>query len=214
LFRFRQEQFDCKAIRNCGQTVSQQLPDQFSEGFCSNLILQLRPFLPASCAMPSKFTMPVAGAKRCTEAGVPRPLKVPKANEITFEQGPKPRPYAGNLPLSAPVNVCLYKVTDQAGDVWDQFNGEDIALWQAQIDHPVRRNSITFQMRDGFNDYLRSAFGHESGLPSTVKDLETRGNIRLVVTDAKDPEDVGTSFVLGIRDGQWSGEAPFPHDHD
>ena len=51
--------------------------------------------------------------------------KVPKASELTLEQGPKAPQAARNLPATAPVVVCCYKITDCAGDLWEQFNGQD-----------------------------------------------------------------------------------------
>ena len=74
--------------------------------------------------------------------------------------GPRPVATPRRLPASAPVSVCLYKITDSAGDVWDSFQGQDIPMWQIQMDHPAQR-PITFQMRDGMNDFLRNA--HASG---------------------------------------------------
>ena len=34
------------------------------------------------------------------------------------------------LPATGPLNVCTYKVTDRAGDVWSNFEGTTAALWQ------------------------------------------------------------------------------------
>ena len=151
---------------------------------------------PLAAAMPAgKFNMSATGAggKRSNESMLPVSFKVPRANELAFELGPKPSPVARDhhLPATAPVTVCMYKVTDQAGDVWEQFDGQNVALWQVQIDHPVRTRSVTFNMRDGFNDYLRAAHCSDDQLPKTVQDLATRAGIRLVITDSKDPEDIG-----------------------
>ena len=144
----------------------------------------------------SKFTLSAAcaGNKRSSEQAAlpPKPFKVPKASEVTLlEQAPRPQPSARNLPATAPVTVCMYKYTDQAGDVWEEFGGSNVALWQVQIDHPVRARSLTYQMREGFNDYLRAAHGSDEALPKSVQELSARAGIRLVVSDSKDPEDVG-----------------------
>lgn len=36
------------------------------------------------------------------------------------------------LPASGPLNVCIYKVTDRAGDVWSNFEGTTASLWQVR----------------------------------------------------------------------------------
>ena len=45
------------------------------------------------------------------------------------------------------LNVCIYRYTDQASDLWDLFHGKsDVPLFQVQIAHEVQR-SITYQMQ-------------------------------------------------------------------
>ena len=104
--------------------------------------------------------------------------------------GPRPVATPRRLPASAPVSVCLYKISDQAGDVWDSFQDQDIPLWQIQMDHPAQR-PITFQMRDGMNDFLRNAHASDADMPTDVRALEEAVGVRLVVSDRTDPEDVG-----------------------
>ena len=53
------------------------------------------------------------------------------------------------------------------------------------------RRQITFRMKDGFSEYLNATHGSDSSLPKDVKELEEKAGIKLVVTDKKDPEDVG-----------------------
>ena len=40
---------------------------------------------------------------------------------------------------NAPVNVCVYKVTDQAGDLWANFKDTDAKLFQIQMEHDARQ---------------------------------------------------------------------------
>ena len=55
-----------------------------------------------------------------------RSLKLPRASDISIEQGPRPTiPSSRRLPASAPVDVCVVKYTDCASDVWDLFKGDD-----------------------------------------------------------------------------------------
>ena len=94
------------------------------------------------------------------------------------------------LPAVAPVVVCIYKVTDCAGDVWDRYSTQDVPLWQCQIDHAAQR-SITFRIRDAFNDFLRAARAENEQMPMNVRDLEDAVGVRFVLTDRQDPDDVG-----------------------
>ena len=125
-------------------------------------------------------------------SAAPHPLKVPKAGEVALT-APVTRGTANqgyrSLPLSAPVNVCLYKTTDCAADVWDAVS-DDVPLYQVQIEHGAQR-AITFQMRDLFTDFLREARADNDALPTTMKELEDAVGVRLVVADRQDPDGVG-----------------------
>ena len=149
----------------------------------------------ASAAM-SKFSLSKASGgketKRPAEAATSgaSPHKIPKVSEITIEAGPKPSTAPRRRPQIAPVQVCIYKYTADAGDCWETFKGDNVPLWQIQIDHNAQR-SITFRLRESFEDFLRSANAADSSMPTTVADLEKSAGIRLVIGDQKDPEDVG-----------------------
>ena len=73
----------------------------------------------------SKFSLlpTPARKKRETEPEEPgvRPVKLPRADEISVEQTPRQTQPTRRLPSSAPVCVCLYKYTDCAADLWDLF---------------------------------------------------------------------------------------------
>ena len=92
-------------------------------------------------------------------------------------------------PLIAPVQVCIYKYTEEAGDCWKTFKGDNVPLWQVQIDHNAQR-SITFRLRDAFEDFLRGANASDSAMPTTVAELEKAAGIRLVIADQTNTEDV------------------------
>ena len=111
-------------------------------------------------------------------------------NRITIEAGPKTANTPRRRPQIAPVQICIYKYTEDAGDCWETFKGDNVPLWQVQIDHNAQR-SITFRLRDAFEDYLRSADASDSTMPTTVAELEKAAGIRLVIADQKDPDDVG-----------------------
>ena len=72
--------------------------------------------------------------------------KLPRASEISVEE-PRKTDTPRRLPQSAPVDVCIYKYTDQASDLWQLFAGkDDVPLFQVQVSHAAQ-HSITFSMR-------------------------------------------------------------------
>ena len=124
--------------------------------------------------------------KRPAEAsGSGTPNKVPKMSEITIEKGPTPSAAPRRKPQIAPVQVCIFKYTADAGDCWETFKGDNVSLWQIQIEHGAQR-SITFRLREALDDYLRHANVTDTTLPTTVADLEKAAGIRLVIGDQKE----------------------------
>lgn len=121
-----------------------------------------------------------------------RPAKLPRATDILVSETPRPAAQTSRrMPASAPVKICIYRYTNQASDLWDLFHGkDDVPLFQVQIAHEAQR-SITFQMRDSFNDFLASAKDDGGAMPTNVQQLEAAAGVKLVVTDRADPESVG-----------------------
>ena len=46
----------------------------------------------------------------------------------------------------APLQICVYKVTDRASDAWNAFEGTSAKLWQIQLDHGARPSCL-FDLR-------------------------------------------------------------------
>lgn len=145
----------------------------------------------------SKFNMSAVAkdslrGKRAAESSLGRSSKMPKATDCTFvEQGPKPQRVAQRLPSRAPVLLCIYKVTNEAADVWNLYEKkEGVMLWQVQMQHEARP-SITFGIVDEFNIFLRKAHAKEDAIPASLVDLQERAGIKLVLTDRSDPDEVG-----------------------
>ena len=132
------------------------------------------------------------GKKRVNEdiATDSRPCKLPKASEISVEQGPRPALVPRRLPVTAPVDVCIYRVTELASDLWDLLQGRDYSLFQVQVRHEAQR-AITFDIRSSFNDFLRAAHKQDARIPNNLEELERACGVRLIVTDRADPDDVG-----------------------
>ena len=154
---------------------------------------------PATMPLKRKFTMTsVAPARPSASAGeLPSPAKaaakakhVPKASQLTVEQS---RPIIQKKLASAPVVVCIYKVTDKATDVWSCITDASAALFQIQIEH-VARPSVTFDIVRAFNDFLKDTNAESGSVPATVTELSQQAGIRIVVTGTEDPEKLG-SFV-------------------
>ena len=133
----------------------------------------------------SRFSLTaVPGRKR--ERSRTRP---PMASQITIEEGPRPQRVPQRLPEVAPINVVIYKVTDNAGDLWGKFEQTDAKLWQVQMEHGARPSAL-FGIRRSFEDFLRSAHSDNDSIPTTLAELEKAG-VTLVLTDTEDPDGVG-----------------------
>ena len=89
-----------------------------------------------------------------------------------------------------PLAVCVYKVTDRAGDCWSNFEGTTAGLWQIQLDHSARP-SVLFNLRDGFSDFLKESAAKKQGYPSSLDSLLNQGGVGLVLSDKNDPDGAG-----------------------
>ena len=123
-------------------------------------------------------------------ANSPAAKFVPAVSQLTIEQGPRPGRTAQRKPTTANFVVCIYKVTDNAGDVWTQYQGKNVSLYAFLMEHDCRP-SATYQIRDSFNEFLAKARKENESIPEDMRQIEELG-IRLVVTDQADPDGVGT----------------------
>ena len=147
----------------------------------------------------SKFKLlqaPLRDGKRTSTEVAPsietRPAKLPRATDIVVADSQRAQTQPPrNLPENAPCDVCIYRCTDQASDLWDIFHGkDDVPLYQIQLNHQAKR-SMTYQMRENFNDYLATAKDEDGAMPTNLAQLETAAGVKLVVADRADPEGVG-----------------------
>jgi hypothetical protein len=108
-----------------------------------------------------------------------------KLSEILLEV-PRPRPQVKRqLPEKADVQVCIYKITDDARIIWDDVKESDYALWQVQVQHQAQ-DDITVNLYNSFNEFLKT---HESTeIPKSLVELQQKALIKLVITDKKDPD--------------------------
>ena len=138
-----------------------------------------------------RFSMADAVLKKRAVDGAPSPSpKVPKASQLVMvEQGPRPM-NPKRLPESAPVQVCIYKISNCAGDCWSQYEGTDAALYQVQMVHDARPSCL-FDLNRSFGDFLKTVHAEDDSMPVTLQDMQSSG-IKLVLTDSQDPDGVGT----------------------
>ena len=153
--------------------------------------------------MASKFSASAAASgarKRLAEEAKPSaaasPAKVaavPSASDIVIEQArPQQQRTPQRLPTTAPWIICIYKVTDSVGDVWDKFQGDSgLSFYACVMDHACRPSALMY-LRDAFNEFLRAAKAENDAVPIDVASLMDLG-IRLVISDANDPD--GAGFV-------------------
>ena len=105
-----------------------------------------------------------AGSKRVTETPTPTKPEVPRVSELKMME---PRVTTPRPSTSAPVNICVYKVTDNAGDLWAQFKDSTTKLWQVQIDHDARP-SVAVSIVSQLSDFLKENARTSPGLPDSV----------------------------------------------
>ena len=139
----------------------------------------------------ARFSMAAVALKKRAADDMSSPSqKVPKASQLVMvEQGPRPL-NPKRLPDSAPVHVCIFKITDCAGDCWAQYEGTEASLYQVQLQHEARPSCL-FDLVRSFGDFLKAVHTENESVPITMQDLQQCG-IKLVLTDAQDPDGVGT----------------------
>eukprot|EP00973_Karenia_brevis_P069817 9707026-Karenia_brevis.AAC.1 len=142
----------------------------------------------------SKFSLGAAtkaSTKRQAESLLDRTGKAPKASDCDLQEITKPQRTAQRLPEDAPVVLCIYKYTDEAADVWSAYEGkEGVQLWQVQMQHDARPG-ITYGIIDDMNSLLREKHAQDDSIPASLRELQDKGGIKLVLTDRTDPDEVG-----------------------
>ena len=142
-----------------------------------------------------KFNLLSAPAARGVKREAPeqpaRAAKVPRASDV-ITMAPQPKTnQRQRLPTNAPLEVCIYRYCEQASLIWDLLQGKDeFKLYQIQIAHDAQR-SITFDVRNSFNDFLAKAHEENPTIPANLQQLERDAAVKLIVSDRTDPDGVG-----------------------
>ncbi len=110
--------------------------------------------------------------------------KLPKLSSLAIQAGPRPQA-PKRLPMTADVEVCIYKVTDDAATLWEDVKETGFSLYQIQPRHDAY-NSITVNLHDRFNGFLKL----QDDAPDNLAELQRLALIKLV-TATEDPDDVG-----------------------
>ena len=110
--------------------------------------------------------------------------KMTKLGNLAIQAGPQP-PVPKRLPPTADVEICIYKVTDDAAALWDDVKESGVSLYQVQLRHDAY-NSATVNLHDRFNSFLKL----QDDAPDNLAELQRRALIKLVTT-TDDPDDVG-----------------------
>ena len=134
--------------------------------------------------------VPTAQKKRSPEEGgevaTTQPEKKVRVSDIVLEQqGPRPQKTASRRPETAPWHICVYKVTDCAGDMWSNYESDDAGLYAVLMEHEARQSALLY-LRDAFNAYLASARVENAAIPQDLPALQEQCGIRLIVADAQD----------------------------
>ena len=140
--------------------------------------------------MAAKFSLDkAAGGKRPAQENTSPQQAVKKIPKVSQMQPAEPRPQRATT--NAPVVICVYPVTDCAGDLWAQFKDTSEQLWQIQVDHDARP-SISVNIRRSFEEYLKEASQSGGGsFPDTIPKLQSEAGIKLTMTGKDDTDSLG-----------------------
>ena len=143
--------------------------------------------------MAAKFSLEKAsaGKRPAAESTSPQQAvkKIPKVSQM---QPAEPRPQRATT--NSPVVICVYQVTDCAGDLWAQFKDTNEKLYQVQVEHDARP-SISVNIRRSFEEYLKVNGGSDA---DTISALQSNAGIKLTMTGKDDTDSLGC-FVQYCR---------------
>ena len=124
-----------------------------------------------------------------------RPVRIvggktlPKAGDLTIEDAePQRAKFAKRVPVSAPLIICIYKVSDRAPDIFHNAP-EDAGLYQIQFCHEARP-SLLFDAMGSWNEFLRELNEDDDTVPASIQELQ-RLFIKFVSTSSEDPDNIG-----------------------
>ena len=100
-----------------------------------------------------------------------------KAQLVLVRQAPTAQ---SALPDSALVIGTVYRYSDN-GSLWAQNYLADQPIYEIAIHHRQRRPTVTWNILDRFQSYLRRQAGREDSLPANLQELNESWHVCLVV---------------------------------
>ena len=124
----------------------------------------------STMALPSFSLERVATPSRTSESDAPRQpaTKLPKLSNLAIEAGPRP-PLPQRMSLTADVQLCIYKYTEDASAIWDDVKEDGVSLWQVQLKHDAY-DSVVVNLYEQFNIFLAPHAGEP--VPKSLVELQ------------------------------------------
>ena len=117
---------------------------------------------------------------------------VPRAKSLKMIEIPPNAKTQKKRPDVAPLKICIYKVTDNASDVWSKFKDcTSTKLWQIQFDHDAIPR-LSFQFGKALDEFLKDKHSTNKNYPKNRDELLKDGGVSLRFTKGKDPTRTGT----------------------
>ena len=94
--------------------------------------------------------------------------------------------------MNGRVDICVYKVSDDAGNCWRRFEGQSAALWQIQFEY-TGEQKLLFGFTKSFVRFAEETNLFESSNNNVLALLEDQFGVRLLATNEDDQD--GAGFV-------------------
>ena len=125
------------------------------------------------------------------ETPMKKEKKVPMVSSLTMMEITPSTKTLKKRPDVAPLNMCIYKVTDNAGDVWSKFKDCTMTkLWQIQFDHNAIP-SISYQLGNVLDEFLKEKSSANEEYPKNRDELFRDGGVVLKFSNSNDPDNAG-----------------------
>ena len=124
---------------------------------------------------------------------VPRP-GVLKAQPVLMKQTSSAQ---STLPDNASILGSVFRYSND-GSIWAQGYPSGEAIYVVALHHRQRKPSVTWNILQKFQAYLRRQAADENALPVTLHELNDSWHIRLVLKPRSDPDETFDSSVVAF----------------
>ena len=122
---------------------------------------------------------------------IPRPGAL-KAQPVLMKQTSSAQ---STLPDHASIIGSVFRYSDD-GSIWAQGYPSGDAIYVVALHHRQRKPSVTWNILQKFQAYLRRQAADENALPVAMRELNDSWHIRLVLKPRTDPDDTFDSSVV------------------